>query len=144
MASDNSQGTCDRCGQVFPYQLIHNGFNESCYAYCAGCGMTAIIDTLYKDRGWEGLPRHRCIFTAAEKLLAPCRCGASFTARASPRCPHCHEELSPVAAATWIEANDRARTKVTNNVPRWQRNWHGLYAIVINGRVVKNPWLVPA
>jgi len=37
-------GTCDKCGKKFEYYLIHNGFNESAYAYCDKCGRTAILD----------------------------------------------------------------------------------------------------
>jgi hypothetical protein len=36
----------------------------------------------------------------------------------------------------WIEAG----APRTAGGWRWQRNWQGLYAITIEGRVVRNPW----
>ena len=79
MARDGSTvtggaGTCEHCGYVFAYQLIHNGFNRPCYAYCAECGMTALLDTERKDPltrdssppSASGLPRHRSIRAEGE------------------------------------------------------------------------------
>lgn len=134
MARKQDPGVCDRCGRSFGYHLIHNGFNETCYAYCADCGMTAFMDTYYEDR--PGLPRHRAITSGAERFLAPCECGGSFEPGAAPRCPHCRNVLSANAAATWIEA----AAPGTAGGWRWQRNWEGLYAIVIEYRSVHNPW----
>ena len=112
MTRQNHQGTCAHCGESFAYHLIHNGFNESCYAYCAACGMTALIDTLYKDRAADGLPRHRAITEGGERFLASCSCGGSFRAGAAPRCPHCREILSANEAASWIERQLQAQAKV--------------------------------
>jgi len=131
----DGRGVCDRCSQAFDYHLIHNGFNESCYAYCGACGMTALVDTLYEDRAAEGLPRHRQITRGGEELLASCSCGGAFRAGAGPRCPHCHQELSAPAATEWIESNSPGAVQGW----KWQRNWDGLYAIVIEGRVYRNP-----
>ena len=136
MTRENSEGTCDKCGRTFGYYLVHNGFNESCYAYCAGCGMTAIMNTQYQDRAAEGLPRHRSITPEGEPFLAPCTCGGAFKADAAPRCPHCHEPLSATAAASWIEAAAPGSAQGW----RWQRDWVSLYAIVVEGRVINNPW----
>jgi hypothetical protein len=135
MTRKMSEGTCDKCTRTFGYYLIHNGFNESCYAYCSICGMTAVIDTHYKDRTAEGFPRHRSITSDAEPFLASCPCGGSFKAGAAPRCPHCKEKLSAIAAASWIEASAAGSAQGW----RWQRDWEGLYAIVIEGRLMSNP-----
>ncbi len=40
-------GTCEHCGSKFAYNLLHNGFNDSAYAYCDRCGTLAILD------GWK-------------------------------------------------------------------------------------------
>jgi hypothetical protein len=130
------RGTCEHCGKSFAFRLTHNGFNESCYAYCSACGMTATLDTGYKDRSLDGLPRHRSITPGGERFLAACACGGAFMPGASPRCPHCHQELSPTAAASWIEANSPGAAKGW----RWQQDWIGLYSITIEGRWIKNPW----
>ena len=136
MAREKSKGECDKCHREFGYHLIHNGFNASSYAYCSACGMTAILDTNNRDRTSEGIPPHRAITSEGEQLLAPCTCGGEFRAGASPRCPHCHQELSATAATKWIEepapGTERGWT--------WQADWQGLYAIVIEGRLVRNPW----
>lgn len=135
MTRQDHEGVCDHCGKTFAYHLVHNGFNESCYAYCSSCGMTAVIDTGYEDR--KGLPRHRAITEGAEDLLSPCSCGGTFRPGASPRCPHCQQTLSAEKAAEWIEEDAPGAVKGW----RWQRNWDGLYAIVIDRRSVRNPFL---
>jgi transcription elongation factor Elf1 len=55
----DDKGKCEHCGESFSYRLIHNGFNESAYAYCGTCGMTALLD------GWQmpssiAVPLHQC------------------------------------------------------------------------------------
>ena len=132
-------GTCEHCGQTFACSLIHDGFNESCHAYCERCGTTAVIDTNYRDREAEGLPRHRGITAAGEDLLRPCDCGGRFVATGSPRCPDCRAELSALAAASWIEAQSPGAARGW----RWQRNWTGGYALVIEGRLVANRLVEP-
>jgi len=127
-----SKGICDQCGQTFQYHLIHNGFNESAYAYCADCGMTVLLDTLYRDS--LGIPRHRSITKEGEERLLPCDCGGTFRAGASPRCPHCRQPLSAKAARKWIEENAPG----TAGGWQWQCDWIGLYAIVIEKNVVYN------
>ena len=142
MTREHHQGLCEHCGKTFAYYLIHNGFNESCYAYCAVCGMTALLDTQYRDRGRDGLPRHHAIRAIGERFLVVCSCGGSFLAGAAPRCPHCHQELSAKRAATWIERAHPGTGMgwLGRLVWRWQRNWDGMYAIIIEGRYVTNPW----
>lgn len=36
-------GECERCRSTFAYDLIHNGFADTAYAYCDRCGMTALL-----------------------------------------------------------------------------------------------------
>jgi len=128
-------GKCEHCGKAFRYKLIHNGFNESAYAYCERCGVTAILD------GWKvpveaSLTIHKAITPDIEPLLAPCPCGGSFKAGASPRCPLCGSEISATEATEWIEGNAPGSEMGW----RWQENWTGLYAIVIEGRIVSDNW----
>jgi hypothetical protein len=129
-------GSCDRCKRSFEYELIHNGFNDSAYAYCDTCGCTAMIS------GWRPAPEgttlrvHQQISKDIEELLEPCRCGGHFTANASPRCPYCKSPLSAVEAATWIEANAPGASKGW----RWQRDWAGLYCIIVQENRSSDPW----
>jgi hypothetical protein len=129
-------GTCQTCKGSFSYRLLHNGMNESSYAYCADCGMTALLDTRDQDRAVDGIPRHQAITAGGERLLAACACGGRFVPGASPRCPRCRQPLSADEAASWIEAQAPGAAKGW----RWQRNWDGLYAMIIEERVVTNPW----
>lgn len=138
MKRTDGLGKCESCGCSFPYYLIHNGFNESAYAYCGSCGRTALLD------GWK-MPKnlhidvHRPVAPEREDSLQPCNCGGRFRGTASPRCPECCQELSPIAAAVWIERNAAGAKKGW----RWQRSWQGVYAIVIGDRVVRDNWRDP-
>jgi hypothetical protein len=136
MTRENNQGSCDKCRCTFGYYLINSGLNETFYAYCSQCGMTAVLDTGYEDRAVEGLPRHRSITPKGERYLAPCSCGGSFKAGAAPRCPHCAKELSATAAASWIESESQGSKQGW----KWQNDWESLNAIVIEQRLKKNPW----
>jgi hypothetical protein len=134
---EQAVGLCTVCAARFPYELIHNGFNESAYAYCDRCGITALFD------GWRSdIPRaahlqlHGPIGADVEPLLKPCACGGRFTASASPRCPCCSSVLDPVASASFMEANAPGAREGW----RWQRTWSGLYAIIIAGRRIDDPW----
>jgi hypothetical protein len=69
---------------------------------------------------------------AMEPYLEPCPCGGGFVAGSSPRCPHCNQALSAEKAADYIEP----QAPGTKKGWRWQRNWHGLYCVVINGKRV--------
>jgi hypothetical protein len=135
MTSERNEGVCERCKQRFRYYLIHNGFNESSYAYCDSCGMTALLDGWKVSDGVQ-LPSHQVIGRDVEAHLLPCVCGGKFVASAAPRCPHCSEPLSPHLAKEFIEANAEG----TRGGWRWQENWTGLYCVVINGMVVHDPW----
>ena len=42
-------GYCNKCGYKFSYELIHNGFNETTYAYCDSCGKVAFLSEHYKN-----------------------------------------------------------------------------------------------
>ena len=131
----DGEGQCNSCGSLFPYFLIHNGFNESAYAYCSGCGMTCILDTGYEDR--PGIPRHRSVEAAGERKIAPCICGGKFRAGALPRCPHCRVALDATKVTEFIERNALGAKLGW----RWQKNWVGLYCIVIDARYVINNWI---
>jgi hypothetical protein len=122
----------------FAYALIHSGFNDSAYAYCDRCGVTAILSGWSADiPAQAGLQLHERITPSVEPFLAPCSCGGRFSASASPRCPTCDEPLDANTAGQFIEADALGAAQGW----RWQRSWDGLYAIIINGREVQDPWL---
>jgi hypothetical protein len=129
-------GTCGSCAQTFPYYLIHNGFNDTAYAYCDTCGLTAFLGTYAKRP--DGVPYrpYEHISKDVEPFLRPCDCGGRFSATAFPRCPSCREPLSPTDAAAWIEPNAPGSARRW-----WQGTWEGLHAIVIDGRAIYDPWL---
>jgi hypothetical protein len=137
MSSDLDQGECEHCGSHFGYALIHNGFNDSAFAYCDSCGRTAILSAWF-----EGIPEeadfkpHGPVSLESEARLSPCECGGTFRSAAAPRCPSCNSELSARTARSWIEANAPGTAKGW----RWQGSWSGLYAIVVEGRFVKDNW----
>jgi hypothetical protein len=128
---------CDTCGHGFSFSLIHNGFNDSSYAYCDRCGMTALLDgwSQHIPDGVGTLPPER-IPARVEPYLAPCTCGGRFTAKASPRCAHCATELSADSMTHDIESQSTGTQKGW----RWQRSWASLYAIIVDGRVMRDPW----
>lgn len=131
-----SPGVCEHCHRTFDYSLIHNGFNDSAYAYCDSCGCTAVIS------GWSPIPEgaririHQRIDPDVEQYLDQCACGGKFTANASPRCPSCREMLSPVNATAWIEANAPGTAKGW----RWQGSWSGIYCIIVEDCIARDPW----
>jgi hypothetical protein len=131
-------GSCEHCEAKFDYELIHNGFNESTYAYCDSCGTTALLS------GWE-IPEnikiglHKVITSENENDLKPCECGGKFAANAAPRCPSCVEVLSAEKAAKYIES----QAKGTKQGWLWQRNWVGTYCIIIKNKVVRDIWKNP-
>src|SRR5882724_6754320 len=97
-------GTCEHCAHSFSYTIVHNGFNDSSFAYCDACGRAAILSAYHpKLRAFKfapgPLPRQ------LEAWLLPCECGGNFRASASPRCPHCNRTLSAEWATTYIERN---------------------------------------
>ena len=128
--------TCEHCGKSFGYQLIHNGFNESLYAYCDTCGMTALLDGMEIPKSITTIIQQGIITPEIEQNIMPCTCGGRFTHNASPRCPKCLKPLSAEKATKWIESNAPG----TGKGWRWQRNWIGLYCILIENRIIENNW----
>ena len=138
MARQDGKGTCEHCGATFGYYLIHNGFNDSTYAYCDSCGGTAVLNLLTAEQRLGRLPD--LVVPIPDDLahhLAPCACGGRFVAEAVPRCPTCREALSPKSAGAWIEHNAPGARQGW----RWQQSWNGLYAIVIGENEVSDPWV---
>jgi len=135
---EDQTGTCEHCGKVFDYKLIHNGFNDSTHAYCDRCGTTALINLYEMDKRVETqFNRIAPLPEDVARLLQSCSCGGRFCASAAPRCPACNRELSAELAAAWLERNAPG----TKHGWRWQRTWPGLYALIIAGRVINDPFL---
>ena len=101
--------------------------------------MTALFGA-YSPRTPEGIDIgfHGAITPEAEERVELCVCGGHFRGTAVPRCPRCEEMLSADEAAADIERNAPGTSKGW----RWQRSWSGLYAIVIEDRLVNDPWRV--
>jgi hypothetical protein len=129
-------GTCDACAQQFSYDLVHNGFNDSAYAYCDRCGCTALISAWTAHPPDAPIKFQRAITEDVEPFLLGCSCGGHFRANGAPRCPSCKAALSADAAASYIEANALGTQKGW----RWQRDWSGLYCIIVDHRIAKDPW----
>ena len=129
-------GKCESCSADFSYDLLHSGFADCAYAYCERCGTTAIISGWGKCPTGAPLEIHKAITAALEPFLANCACGGKFRAGASPRCRACTNLLSAELASLWIESNAPG----TAQGWQWQRNWSGLYGIVIEKHLVKDPW----
>ena|SRR5690348_16064586 len=140
MAREQYQGECENCGQSFHWYPVHNGFNQSFYAYCSGCGSTAILDF------WGTPLTHHpavaklvggAIPNEIEGLLEPCSCGSRFCTSARPRCPHCDHELLPRAAGACEAASQPQRTRRD-----WPLTWNPaqVYCVIINDKVVYNPF----
>jgi hypothetical protein len=137
----DGEAACEHCRAQFGYFLVHNGFNDSAYAYCDTCGATTLLS------GWaHNVPTnvelriHQPITPALEEYVAACSCGGRFRADASPRCPRCRRTLSATGLTTDIEKNALG-TKVGW---RWQQNWSGIYAIVIESRMTQDNWATRA
>jgi hypothetical protein len=133
---DKDWGTCEHCSQTFRYQLVHNGFNDSAYAYCDRCGYTVTVDAWSQHPPRLGLQYHRPLPREAEPFLRPCPCGGAFREGAHPRCPNCKQPLSADLATSYIEANARGTAKGW----RWDRRWNGVYSIIVEERSVINWW----
>jgi hypothetical protein len=133
-------GVCEHCGRLFPYKLIHNGFNDSTHANCDHCGMTALIYLFEIEKRLGDIKHFDRIVplpNEVSKLLRSCTCGGLFTGDAGPRCPSCKSELSAAKATTWIEQNARG----AKHGWRWQRTWPGLYAIIISDNVINEHFM---
>ena len=129
-------GFVPHCGGAFRYRLIHNGFNDSAYAYCNRCSFTVLLS------GWNhaaqriGLRIHQRITPHVEALLKPCPCGDAFLSSAEPKCPHCARSLSAAKATTYIERDAPGTAKGW----RWQQSWSGIYSVVLNDNHVQDWW----
>ncbi len=138
MSREHYTGTCDKCGEAFQYYLIHNGFNESAFAYSDSDSYVALLD------GWKvpigiSLRPHDQIEQTIENYLSPSPLGGLFRSGASPRCPSCNQPMDPEKAADYIERDAPGTAKGW----RWQRSWNGVYCIVINDMVVHDNWKTP-
>jgi hypothetical protein len=131
----DGEGVCPACQRQFAYMMIHNGFNDSAYAYCDSCGRALLLDLWTAPEG-VGLT---CgpIPIDAESRIAPCPCSGRFRSRSSPRCPACHEPLSAEAVTSFVEANAPGTQKGW----RWQKSWQGLYCMVVAKPPFQNLWV---
>ena len=124
-----NKGDCEHCHRLYRYSLWHSGFGDNSYAYCDLCGRLATFN--YSNNLVANLPppsvRYHEIDTEWEQYLSPCFCGGHFRRGASPRCPCCRRELSPIYAARHFEQNSRGSSKGWH----WQRNWSGVYCLAI-------------
>ena len=127
---------CEHCSRQFSYKLIHNGFNDSAYAYCDTCGCTAMLSAWAPHPDDATVEFHRAITRDLEPFLEACQCGGRFSAGASPRCPHCLQPLSASSLAATIEGNAPGTAKGW----KWQETWSGLYCIIVAGKVREDPW----
>ena len=132
------RGQCSACRATFAYQLIHNGFNDTAYAYCESCGSTALLSCWFpKIPPDSGLKVHGPISEEVEPLLLSCDCGGRFRADAVPRCLKCRAVLSATEARSYIEADHQEGVR---EGWRWQGSWQGTYCIIVGGRVVNDNW----
>ena len=131
-----SIGVCETCGFHFPYDLIHNGFNDSAYAYCDACGRTVVLSGWSKIAQRVSLHVDQLIEVTVAPLLKACPCKGRFSNSASPRCPSCNHVLSADKATGYIESNAPGTARGW----RWQRSWNGTYCIAIEGRVLTDWW----
>lgn len=130
------QAHCPACAGPFQFGLVHNGFNQSSYAYCGRCGAIALCSHWTWPAGiLEG--EHGPLVPEQIAHLKPCACGGAFHTHAMPRCPSCGIALDPVEAAVWIEAEAEGTAKGW----RWQRSWQGLYSLTVGQNLVKDPWM---
>ena len=134
MGRRDGEGTCEHCGVTFEYYVIHNGFNNSAYAYCDTCGRTCFVND--RPAPESPIPFHHELPVTDEPRLPTCECGGHFRFGVGPRCPSCREPLSADRAAVWLEAQAAG----TKSGWRWQRSWQGIYCIVINGRDLTLDW----
>jgi hypothetical protein len=69
----DGEGACRACDARFAYMMIHNGFNDSAFAYCDSFGGTVLLDLWTAPPG-VGLS-YGPIPKEAESRLARCPCG---------------------------------------------------------------------
>lgn len=133
---DNPIGSCDHCGGVFRYRLLHNGFGDSAYAYCDKCSFTVLLSSWAKASQRISFRVHQRITPDIEPLLKPCPCGGRFRASADPKCPYCAKPLSATKATGFIEQNAPGTAKGW----QWQQSWSGVYSIALNENIVEDWW----
>lgn len=136
----NPTGQCEHCGRTFRFRIIHNGFNDSAYAYCDECSFTVHLSGWTQAAKRTALRIHQRITPDLETLLKPCPCGGTFRSSADPKCPHCAKALSPVTATSYIERDAPGTEKGWH----WQQSWSGIYSIVLNESLVEDWWDQPA
>ena len=129
-------GQCEHCGRSFGYYLIHNGFNDSAYAYSDTVCSTALLDRWKIPANIPVAIRGK-IKQETEKYLLPAPGGGRFKASSSPRCPHCNQILDPVRASRYIEENAEG----SKGGWRWQQSWDGMYCIIIEDLLVRDPYI---
>ena len=135
MSREKDIGYCETCHKQFGYYLIHNGFNDSAYAYCDTCGEACLLNLWHLPKGVE-IKDYGVIPESVEPFLKSCECRGTFRKGASPRCSHCNSILSPIEATKYIEANAPA----AKDGWRWQQSWEGLYCIIIEDKVAHDCW----
>jgi hypothetical protein len=135
MSRERDIGYCETCHKQFGYRLIHNGFNDSVYAYCDNCGEACLLNLWQIPKGIE-INDYGIIPESVHSFLKPCSCGGTFRKGAAPRCPHCNSILSPIEAAKYIEANAPG-AKIDW---QWQQSWEGLYCILVGNNVWCDCW----
>jgi hypothetical protein len=128
--------SCPQCAVTFEYMLVHSGLNECAYAYCEACGRVALLHPQDRTPAGVRLRLNRRITKEIEPHIAPCECGGRFRASAGPRCPSCGARLSAETLAGPIEEDAPA----ARDGWVWQRNWSGLYCLVINNRWIEDNW----
>jgi hypothetical protein len=133
------KGLCRACGTHFRFDLIHNGFNDSSFAYCGMCGRTALCSH-WKWPPSVPLAGYGPLQPEHTTHLRRCACGGYFHTHAMPRCPSCRSAFDPVEAASWIEAAAGS----TGRGWRWQRTWQGLYAVSVGEPALTDPWVEAA
>ena len=137
MVRETGIGVCEHCHTEFSYYLVHNGFNDSAYAYCDTCEQCTILTRSHKPiPPGAGLSVYQRISNDVESFLKPCPCGGMFRADADPRCLHCRQVLSPVLVRKYLEGNAPGTKKGW----KWQNNWSGIYSIVIANKCVNDCW----
>ena len=133
MWRESGRGTCESCGAEFPYMLIHNGFNDTAYAYCDSCGRVGTLGLLGHHA--PGL-KHGRLEEALVARLPNCTCGGHFSSRATPRCPACHASLDPVLAAGYIERDAPG----ARGAWRWSRTWTGIESFSVTDNPIEHEW----
>jgi hypothetical protein len=133
---ENPTGSCHHCGASFQYRLLHNGFNNTAYAYCDRCSFTVLLSEWSEAARRVSFHSQRRITSDLERLLKPCPCGGRFLASADPKCPSCAQPLSAVEATDYVEKNAPGTAKGW----RWDQSWTGVYSIVINEKRVEDWW----